>query len=307
MKLFVAIFFCNSLICSIEYASKKSLVYGESNSGKVKTIDETIKEIDSLLGGVDVNFELKSSAPNLDNPQEFQDVIKHAVDISKLKEGRVGNDKLMKFKNTPFSGWAKGSVNGKNCLLQFRFGEADGQSMFWYKNGQKSAWIEMENNQPNGISLGWHKNGVMYLKGEMQNGFPEGLSIMWYDNGQKESEKFYKNGKLHGLSIKWYENGQKKAEGNFDYGKLMTSIKWKPNGEICPVTNVKDGSGGIVVYNDDGTEKERFTFKDGVKIEAKEQSRNKPDAKISSDELIKLLEDSIGESTPALSLPPRIK
>ena len=39
----------------------------------------------------------------------------------------------------------------------------------------------------------------------------------------------------------------------------------------------------------------------------KEQSRNKPDAKISSDVLIKLLEDSIGESTPALSLPPRIK
>ena len=304
MKLFVAIFFCNSLICSIEYAIGKSLSYGESNSGKIKTIDEAIKEIDSLLGGVDVNFELKSLAPNLDNPQEFKDVIKHAVDISKLKEVRVGNDKLIKFKNTPFSGWAKGSVNGKNCLLQFRFGEADGQSMFWYKNGQKSAWIEMENNQPNGISLGWHKNGVMSLKGEMQNGFPEGLCIMWYDNGQKESELIYKNGKLHGLSIKWYENGQKKAEGNFDYGKLMTSIKWKPNGEICPVTNVKDGSGGIVVYNDDGTEKKRIYWKDGVEIEAKEQGEIKADARISSDELDKTFLDSIGESLPPLAPPP---
>ena len=49
MKLFVAIFFCNSLICSIEYAIGKSLSYGESNSGKIKTIDGAIKEIDSFL------------------------------------------------------------------------------------------------------------------------------------------------------------------------------------------------------------------------------------------------------------------
>ena len=39
--------------------------------------------------------------------------------------------------------------------------------MFWYKNGQRSARVEMKNNQPHGIILGWHKkNGAMAFKGE---------------------------------------------------------------------------------------------------------------------------------------------
>ena len=74
-----------------------------------------------------------------------------------------------------------------------------------------------------------------------------------------------KDGKQEGLATKWYENGQKEGEGNFDYGKVMTVIKWKPNGDICPVTNVKDGNGISVLYNMDGSEKERIYFKDGVK------------------------------------------
>ena len=38
---------------------------------------------------------------------------------------------------------------------------------------------------------------------------------------------------------------------------------WEPNGEKCPVTNVKDGNGGLVLYNEDGTEYRRLTYKDG--------------------------------------------
>ena len=47
-----------------------------------------------------------------------------------------------------------------------------------------------------------------------------------------------------------------------------------------------------------GSEKECICIKDGVIIETIDQSKNKPDAWISPDELDKLLEDSIGESQP---------
>ena len=87
---------------------------------------------------------------------------------------------------------------------------------------------------------------------------------------------------------------------------MQSGIKWQPNGEICPVTNVKDGNGISVLYNEDGTEKERFTFKDGVKIEVEEQGEIKADARISSDELDKIFLDSIGESPPPLAPPPPI-
>jgi len=42
----------------------------------------------------------------------------------------------------------------------------------------------------------------------------------------------------------------------------MSTVVWKPNGEKCPVTNLKDGNGFLVWYNEDGTERIRETYKD---------------------------------------------
>ena len=73
----------------------------------------------------------------------------------------------------------------------------------------------------------------------------------------------------------------------------MSAVSWKPNGEKCPVTNVKDGNGVLVwywksgkksietnykdgkrhgleiIWNRDGTEGARWTFKDGELVEDK--------------------------------------
>ena len=46
----------------------------------------------------------------------------------------------------------------------------------------------------------------------------------------------------------------------------MSIVAWQPNGEKCPVTNLKDGNGVSVRYNDDGTEDGRLTYKDGEEV-----------------------------------------
>jgi antitoxin component YwqK of YwqJK toxin-antitoxin module len=56
-------------------------------------------------------------------------------------------------------------------------------------------------------------------------------------------------------------------ERNYKDGKPMSAESWKPNGEKCPETNLKDGNGVVVVYEEDGTEKARATFKDGKLID----------------------------------------
>ena len=43
-----------------------------------------------------IYFESKSLAPNLDNPQELENVIKQTVDMSKLTEEIIEADKLIK-------------------------------------------------------------------------------------------------------------------------------------------------------------------------------------------------------------------
>ena len=86
------------------------------------------------------------------------------------------------------------------------------------------------------------------------------------ENGQKKYEFHHKNGKLEGLWTEWHENGQKKGEGHYKDGKLETIVVWKSNGEKCPDTNVVNGNGVVVSYNDDGTEDSRYTYKDGEEV-----------------------------------------
>ena len=76
-------------------------------------------------------------------------------------------------------------------------------------------------------------------------------------------EVSWKDGKEDGLHSYWYENGQKSSVATYEDGKLMSAVHWKLNGEKCPVTNVKDGNGVVVQYNEDGMESLRLTYKDG--------------------------------------------
>jgi antitoxin component YwqK of YwqJK toxin-antitoxin module len=52
-------------------------------------------------------------------------------------------------------------------------------------------------------------------------------------------------------------------ESNFRDGKPWTAVAWKTNGEKCPVTNLKDGNGVRVIYNEDGQKNWEYTLKDG--------------------------------------------
>lgn len=105
------------------------------------------------------------------------------------------------------------------------------------------------------------RNGVMYLPNE-ETPFT-GRTESFHENGQKKGEVTFKDGKPEGPWTGSYENGQKKGEGKMKDGKLMEAVQWKPNGEKCPVTNLKDGSGVVVWYFEDGTVSRRDSWKDG--------------------------------------------
>jgi hypothetical protein len=84
-----------------------------------------------------------------------------------------------------------------------------------------------------------------------------------FDDGRIRSLVHYKDGKPDGMATAWYENGQRRNESNWEDGKLWAAVAWKPNGKKCPVTNVVNGNGVVVYYNDKGTEVDRETYRDG--------------------------------------------
>ena len=134
----------------------------------------------------------------------------------------------------PYSGWAK-----KN-----------------YDNGQVKVLAEFTDGSVTRLKQ-WKQNGIPkwdigYSKGKVSlSDVP--LEVWWDSNRSLQ----------HGLDTLWHENGQKLYEHTFKDGKRMSSYCWKPNGDKCPVTNVKDGNGVLVGYTEDGTEAHRMTFKDG--------------------------------------------
>ena len=132
------------------------------------------------------------------------------------------------------------------------------------KDGSELAYIPNQETPFTGKAVDFYKNGQKEKEGNYKDGKAYGLMTVWYENGQKKWEGNYKDGLNEGLATKWYENGQMEREGNYKDGKIISAVVWKPNGEKCPVTNVKDGNGVVVSYNEDGTEVIRFTYEDGA-------------------------------------------
>ena len=98
--------------------------------------------------------------------------------------------------------------------------------------------------------------------GEPRTPYSGWVKWMW-PNGKVQSLFQLKNGKRGGLFTSWYPNGQKEGEGICKAGKIWTLVVWKPNGEKCPVTNIVNGNGIRVNYDEDGTVVDRDFYKDG--------------------------------------------
>ena len=113
------------------------------------------------------------------------------------------------------------------------------------------------------------RNGKKLLYAPNQKKPYTGWGKAFHDNGQIRNLAQYKDGKKSGSARWWYRNEQKGSETTWMNGKVLTVSGWKPNGEKCPVTNVLNGNGVHVLYKEDGTEKERKTYREGLPVDSR--------------------------------------
>ena len=132
---------------------------------------------------------------------------------------------------------------------------------------RKAGWFKPNHQKPfTGMIKGMHPNGQVRRLENVKDG-KEVSVVEWYENGEKKFERrFDENGKWHGVITHWHPNGEKSSEQIREEGKVMSVTVWKPNGEKCPNTNITNGTGVWVRYNDDSTEKTRHSFKDGDRV-----------------------------------------
>jgi antitoxin component YwqK of YwqJK toxin-antitoxin module len=101
-----------------------------------------------------------------------------------------------------------------------------------------------------------------------------------YDDGALMNLAECQDGKMEGLSVGWNNKGWKEEESTWKDGKILNYVTFKPNGEKCPETNIVNGNGSLVLYNDDGSVAARGTCTDGkVEFGAKQVDARPPPSK----------------------------
>ena len=202
--------------------------------------------------------------------------------LYQLKDGK---------KDGLFTSWYEnGQKDGQH---NWKDGKQDGLCTYWYENGQKRSEANFKDGELDGLATGWYENGIKKEESNWKNDKEDGLATGWYENGRKKKEGNHKDGKLYGLKTTWHKNGQKESEGNWKDGKIEGRVTtwhengqryvvslwsegkvvngkvWLPDGRICPISKIKDGSGVFVAYDIEGKELYRENFKDGFEVNEK--------------------------------------
>ncbi|MDB4521641.1 hypothetical protein N9080_05580 [Akkermansiaceae bacterium] len=107
------------------------------------------------------------------------------------------------------------------------------------------------------------RNEELYYEANKQEPYTGWLKRM-HANGQVYELGKFKDGKSHGPVFTWYENGQKSLEVEMKDGKVIAAKAWLPDGLRCPVTNIQDGTGSLITYDNDGKEDTRHLFEKGM-------------------------------------------
>ena len=111
----------------------------------------------------------------------------------------------------------------------------------------------------------WHKSSQKRSETIYKDG-KKVLETWWHKNGHKSEEQNFNKGIWQGSFKGWYSNGQIKKVLNYKSGFLMSVEVWKPNGEKCPNTTLKNGNEVLFSCKDDGTVNTRTSYMDGLPV-----------------------------------------
>jgi antitoxin component YwqK of YwqJK toxin-antitoxin module len=184
------------------------------------------------------------SIPDLNDEDVLKTAKEEAIEISTLtKEFMFGMMWLyVDDKNETFTGWVKDTHPNQKL-----------KSLGYLKNGHKQ-----------GLWINWYQDGKLQSKKGWKNDFLQGKFKYWYPNGKLKVKGQTKGREVDGVWRQFYRNGNKHHESINNVGKLVSHKIWKINGELCQESKVENGTGTFVLYDENGSQIKRVTFKDGI-------------------------------------------
>lgn len=121
--------------------------------------------------------------------------------------------------------------NGRNKFIHRDF----------FKNGKVSKEIMFVNNKPNGEVKDYYETGIIKDKFYVKNGLRDGLRVYYYPDGKPWIEQIYKENKPWTVIANYDSNGNKRDAGT-----------------------LKEGTGTLILYDDDVKIREIARYKNGT-------------------------------------------
>mgnify|MGYP001215658457 CR=1 FL=1 len=167
----------------------------------------------------------------LDSEQLRQSAFSKAIELSRLTKEGDGDMVTYADPNTglPYTGWVKKTYPDSGVAFLF----------------------ECKDGKQDGLHTAWFENGVKMIERTWRAGVREGPFIAYREDGQVDNRGYHKDNVRDGRFEEFYSSGEKKSVFQYKDGKIHEALRWNPEGSPCPHTNVKDGAGMIVYYNED--------------------------------------------------------
>lgn len=125
------------------------------------------------------------------------------------------------------------------------------------KNGEEVEYFvpspDPQNPRPK-LSLHWKDNAI------------HGTVKTWYDNGQIQSEREYSLNQRTGPSLAWYNEGSLMMYEEYEEGRLIKGQYYKIH-DKQPVSNIMNGSGIAVLYDESGKLLRKVIYLNGKPVE----------------------------------------
>jgi antitoxin component YwqK of YwqJK toxin-antitoxin module len=166
--------------------------------------------------------------------------------------------------------YKKGKLHGKSIIYK-----PNGEIQFeiTYKDGKRIGSIIYpgDGNEPHIVGQHdlYYDNGKIKSSSNYLHGKLDGAHKTFYLNGNPEKEMNFKEGALDGPFKIYYDNGQLKHEWIYKNGKLWEVVQFfSQKGKSLSPGTLKEGTGSVLTYNDNGKLLTTVNYKNGIQERA---------------------------------------
>lgn len=147
-------------------------------------------------------------------------------------------------------------------------------NLTFYRNGNPQCICFYVNGKREGLQRVFHENGNPSYVGTYANGLENGVISEYYENGKPESVYKMTNGTRQDTSFEYHENGQLRTRIVYKDGKAMEVLDaFDEQGKPRAVGTLKNGTGTILNYNDDGSLYSIDYYENGKKVKTKKAKK----------------------------------